>query len=140
MKKIAYFLIRIIQISLIAALFLLNYLSGKKAGVNHHVIARKIQWEASILSDSNLKLISIAVGILVLAIVLIIISKKLKKSFVNRNLVLLIIMGLTIIISQKMVLFKNLVIAPYITIGAIIIFLTQTILILITIFTKENAD
>lgn len=140
MKKIAYFLIRIIQISLIAALFLLNYLSGKKAGVNHHVIARKIQWEASILSDSNLKLISIAVGILVLAIVLIIISKKLKKSFVNRNLVLLIIMGLTIIISQKMVLFKNLVIAPYITIGAIIIFLTQTILILITIFIKENAD
>lgn len=140
MKKIAYFLIRIIQISLIAALFLLNYLSGKKAGVNHHVIARKIQWEASILSDSNLKLISIAVGILVLAIVLIIISKKLKKSFVNRNLVLLIIMGLIIIISQKMVLFKNLVIAPYITIGAIIIFLTQTILILITIFIKENAD
>lgn len=140
MKKIAYFLIRIIQISLIAALFLLNYLSGKKAGVNHHVIARKIQWEASILSDSNLKLISIAVGILVLAIVLIIISKKLKKSFVNRNLVLLIIMGLTIIISQKMVLFKNLVIAPYITMGAMTIFLTQTILILITIFTKENAD
>lgn len=140
MKKIAYFLIRIIQISLIAALFLLNYLSGKKAGVNHHVIARKIQWEASILSDSNLKLISIAVGILVLAIVLIIISKKLKKSFVNRNLVLLIIMGLTIIISQKMVLFKNLVIASYITMGAITIFLTQTILILITIFTKENAD
>lgn len=140
MKKIAYFLIRIIQISLIAALFLLNYLSGKKAGVNHHVIARKIQWEASILSDSNLKLISIAVGILVLAIVLIIISKKLKKSFVNRNLVLLIIMGLIIIVSQKMVLFKNLVIAPYITIGAIIIFLTQTILILITIFIKENAD
>lgn len=140
MKKIAYFLIRIIQISLIAALFLLNYLSGKKAGVNHHVIARKIQWEASILSDSNLKLISIAVGILVLAIVLIIISKKLKKSFVNRNIVLLIIMGLIIIVSQKMVLFKNLVIAPYITIGAIIIFLTQTILILITIFIKENAD
>lgn len=140
MKKIAYFLIRIIQISLIAALFLLNYLSGKKAGVNHHVIARKIQWEASILSDSNLKLISIAVGILVLAIVLIIISKKLKKSFVNRNLVLLIIMGLIIIISQKMVLFKNLVIAPYITMGAMAIFLTQTILILITIFTKENAD
>lgn len=140
MKKIAYFLIRIIQISLIAALFLLNYLSGKKAGVNHHVIARKIQWEASILSDSNLKLISIAVGILVLAIVLIIISKKLKKSFVNRNLVLLIIMGLIIIISQKMVLFKNLVIAPYITIGAMAIFLTQTILILITIFIKENAD
>lgn len=140
MKKIAYFLIRIIQISLIAALFLLNYLSGKKAGVNHHVIARKIQWEASILSDSNLKLISIAVGILVLAIVLIIISKKLKKSFVNRNLVLLIIIGLTIIISQKMVLFKNLVIAPYITMGAMTIFLTQTILILITIFTKENAD
>lgn len=140
MKKIAYFLIRIIQISLIAALFLLNYLSGKKAGVNHHVIARKIQWEASILSDSNLKLISIAVGILVLAIVLIIISKKLKKSFVNRNLVLLIIIGLTIIISQKMVLFKNLVIASYITMGAITIFLTQTILILITIFTKENAD
>lgn len=140
MKKIAYFLIRIIQISLIAALFLLNYLSGKKAGVNHHVIARKIQWEASILSDSNLKLISIAVGILVLAIVLIIISKKLKKSFVNRNLVLLIIMGLIIIISQKMVLFKNLVIAPYITMGAMAIFLTQTILILITIFIKENAD
>ena len=140
MKKIACFLIRIIQISLIAALFLLNYLSGKKAGVNHHVIARKIQWEASILSDSNLKLISIAVGILVLAIVLIIISKKLKKSFVNRNLVLLIIMGLIIIISQKMVLFKNLVIAPYITMGAMAIFLTQTILILITIFTKENAD
>lgn len=140
MKKIAYFLIRIIQISLIAALFLLNYLSGKKAGVNHHVIARKIQWEASILSDSNLKLISIAVGILVLAIVLIIISKKLKKSFVNRNLVLLIIMGLIIIVSQKMVLFKNLVIAPYITMGAMAIFLTQTILILITIFIKENAD
>lgn len=140
MKKIAYFLIRIIQISLIAALFLLNYLSGKKAGVNHHVIARKIQWEASILSDSNLKLISIAVGILVLAIVLIIISKKLKKSFVNRNLVLLIIMALIIIISQKMVLFKNLVIAPYITMGAMAIFLTQTILILITIFIKENAD
>lgn len=140
MKKIACFLIRIIQISLIAALFLLNDLSGKKAGVNHHVIARKIQWEASILSDSNLKLISIAVGILVLAIVLIIISKKLKKSFVNRNLVLLIIMGLIIIISQKMVLFKNLVIAPYITMGAMAIFLTQTILILITIFTKENAD
>lgn len=140
MKKIAYFLIRIIQISLIAALFLLNYLSGKKAGVNHHVIARKIQWEASILSDSNLKLISIAVGILVLAIVLIIISKKLKKSFVNRNLVLLIIMGLIIIVSQKMVLFKNLVIAPYITMGAMTIFLTQTILILITIFIKENAD
>ncbi len=91
MKKIVYLLINVLQVLTFIGVFILEYLSKRKGGVNHHLIARKYQLKEGIYSDFNL--IIFFVIMLTLAGVLYLIAKKYRKY----NLSMLEILKLTII-------------------------------------------
>lgn len=54
LRKIAYALILFIQISLIGAVFYLEQLTKKSAGVMHHIYYRKAQYEQTVFSSGNM--------------------------------------------------------------------------------------
>lgn len=49
------------ELAVIGLMVALNHLYHTKAGVNHHVIARKQQWTATLLSDGNRPLLILAI-------------------------------------------------------------------------------
>lgn len=66
MLKILSVLTALIQVLMGAALVALEILSGKRGGINHHVLARKHQWSQSILSPERLQQGDVVLGLLVL--------------------------------------------------------------------------
>jgi len=84
LKSIGYALLNFVQLAIIVAVFAIQYLTNKKAGVMHHVYYRKYQYENSIFSPENLqtqKMISIVISILLLALFIYIIKKRNTKFF-----------------------------------------------------------
>ena len=63
--KILYILTLIIQVGIISATFIIEYLTNKKAGVMHHVYYRRYQFENSIFSQSNINTQKIILMILI---------------------------------------------------------------------------
>lgn len=138
MKKIISIVASVTQIVILVSLVILNYFSNKSAGVNHHVIAKKYQWEATILNESNLMLISAIFWIVIILLALIITKQKCMNVSLKIEFIKLIISVIFIEASYKLTLFKNLNIMPYITLGALIIFVTQTTVILIDILLQKK--
>lgn len=62
-------LVKTMQILLLAAVVGLEFLSGKRGGLNHHVLARKVQWSQSLLSAENLHRLDVLLGITVLVLI-----------------------------------------------------------------------
>lgn len=139
MKKIISIVASVTQIVILVSLVILNYFSNKSAGVNHHVIAKKYQWEATILNESNLMMLSAIFWIVIILLALIITKQKCMNVSLKIEFIKLIISVIFIEASYKLTLFKNLNIMPYITLGALIIFVTQTTVILIDIL-LQNKD
>lgn len=84
LKNIAYALLNFVQLAIIVAVFVIQYLTNKKAGVMHHVYYKKYQYENSIFSSENLqiqKMISIVIAILLLALFIYITKKRNTKFF-----------------------------------------------------------
>ncbi len=138
MKKIISIVASVTQIVILVSLVILNYFSNKSAGVNHHVIAKKYQWEATILNESNLMLISAIFWIVIILLALIITKQKCMNVSLKIEFIKLIISVIFIEASYKLTLFKNLNIMPYITLGALIIFVTQTTVVLIDILLQKK--
>ena len=84
LKSMGYALLNFVQLAIIVAVFVIQYLTNKKAGVMHHVYYKKYQYEKGIFSPENLqtqKMISIVIAILLLALFIYIIKKKNTKFF-----------------------------------------------------------
>lgn len=138
MKKIISIVASVAQIVILISLVILNYFSNKSAGVNHHVIAKKYQWEATILNESNLMLISAIFWIVIILLALIITKQKCMNVSLKIEFIKLIISVIFIEASYKLTLFKNLNIMPYITLGALLIFITQTTVVLTDILLQKK--
>lgn len=138
MKKIAYIIVRIIQVFLIFSLFLLNYFSQKSAGVNHHIIARTHQWEMGMLSQKNLLIVSILILIFILIFGFLLFKQKGKSKTLKIEYALLVFAGIFIIASYKTALLEAVLIRSYIIISALIIFLIQTIFTLIVLLDNKK--
>lgn len=138
MKKIISIVASVTQIVILVSLVILNYFSNKSAGVNHHVIAKKYQWEATILNESNLMLISAIFWIVIILLALIITKQKCMNVSLKIEFIKLIISVIFIEASYKLTLFKNLNIMPYITLGALLIFITQTTVVLTDILLQKK--
>lgn len=138
MKKIISIVASVTQIVILISLVILNYFSNKSAGVNHHVIAKKYQWETTILNGSNLMMLSAILWIVIILLALIITKQKCMNVSLKIEFIKLIISVIFIEASYKLTLFKNLNIMPYITLGALLIFVTQTTVVLIDILAKEG--
>lgn len=82
--KILYLLIAFIQVITIAGVFIVQYLTKKKAGVLHHIYYRKYQFESSIFSQENIslqKIIVIAIIVLFIAICIFAIKKSKSRFY-----------------------------------------------------------
>lgn len=79
MKKILYILGLTTQLALIIGVFYTESLTKKKAGVMHHVYYRKVQYEQTIFSESNMNIHRIVIaGAIAISIVFLL--KALKKN------------------------------------------------------------
>lgn len=128
----------IVQMIILSSLFILNNFANKSAGVNHHVIARKYQWESTIFSNSNLSWISLAMWIIIMILAIIALKQKNKKMFLKIEMIKLIASGIFVEASYRFTVFRNLNIMLYITLGALIIFLIQATVTLIDILLQKN--
>lgn len=63
---------------ILAALSVLEFWSGKRAGVNHHLLARKHQWAQGLLNTGNLHLLDM-VSVSLLAALLLLLAVVLRK-------------------------------------------------------------
>ncbi len=138
MKKIINVVASVTQIVILISLVILNYFSNKSAGVNHHVIAKKYQFEATILNEGNLMMISVILWIVIILLALIIVKQKCMNLSLKIEFIKLIISAIFIEASYKSTLFKNLNIMPYITLGALLIFITQTTVVLVAILLQKK--
>lgn len=128
----------ILQMVILSSLFILNNFANQSAGVNHHVIARKYQWESTIFSNSNLSWISLAMWIIIMILAIIALKQKNKKMFLKIEMIKLIASGIFVEASSRFTVFRNLNIMSYITLGALIIFLIQATVTLIDILLQKN--
>ncbi len=82
--KMVYALTCFIQASLIGAVFIINDLTGKKAGVMHHVYYKRNQYEQGIYSLENLgwqKLLAVILGILFLLFLIYAVKEKKNRFY-----------------------------------------------------------
>jgi len=146
MKKTVYFVALMSEISLVATMFILESFAEKKAGVNHHVLARRHQWETTVFSPGNKDFISFALafifaGFLALLVYSFIKRANSKEFFRFRQIQILIGMlaAAFALMSQHMMFFLDMKITPYITFSAMVILGIQLIVIALSgKLTKEG--
>ncbi len=133
MNKIINIFSSILQIIIIAGIFSLELLSKKKAGVNHHLIARKYQLQEGLFNSDNIMLLCAIIFIITLAVIFLSIKQK-KITLIKINF---IIVGAFFILASNYELIKGLNSYIYILSGTIIIFTIQFLIILIDYVKKR---
>lgn len=78
LKKSIIFLGAIIQVTLLAVPWIINYLCNTKAGVMHHVYYRKVQYLNGIYNPTNLNL-QIAISLIIFCVFIYSMIKIIKK-------------------------------------------------------------
>ncbi|WP_028829415.1 hypothetical protein [Proteocatella sphenisci] len=136
MNKIINVAVIFIEVSVVALLFILETMSGQKAGVNHHVLARKIQWNEKYFTPENIKILTFGlIAIILFAIFIQIVSGK-KKQIVKQGKILwthnvAAILAVSIaVLSLKNRFFMSLNTSGYITFASIAIFIFEIFLII----------
>ncbi len=143
MKKIFYAVALISEILLVAAVFILENLAAKKAGVNHHVLARKSQWETTVFRPENIKILSAMLIILIIALVFMKLHelkkrKNHKSEFEIIQIIIAVLAAVVAILSQSNSYFLEMKTTPYITFAALTIFVFQAIILILKSFGKNN--
>lgn len=124
MKKVIYTAVSFLQATTVGMVILLEYLSKKKAGVNHHLIARKHQLMDKIYSDFNLMLI-LCVMLLGLAVFALKSGKLKRKNLDSLEVIKLAIVSIVFGLSISIESVKALNCYVYLLSGTIFIYVLQ---------------
>lgn len=141
LKKILYGVLALIQISIIVAVFVVQYLSDKKAGVMRHIYYRRYQFEQSILNSSNLNILSMVILIVTLLLIVLLINsiKGNKNLFYKVQIAISILVGLITLIVIKSNYFIEMLAYPYFIMVFIVVLILQIAVVLsIKIFNKNK--
>lgn len=144
MKKVIkltlYILALIIQISTLCGVFIVQYLTNKKAGVMRHVYSRKYQFENSIFSQQNISMLKIAsiLAIILILIFLMYVIKNKKDLFckVQASITLIMSMAVYIVISSNY--FSEKLAYHYFIMVFVLVLLIQLIVLLSTAFAARS--
>ena len=143
MKKIINAAVILLESALYFLLIVLEELSGKKAGVNHHVLARKIQWNEKYFTPENIDMV-LPLIIAVLAVLIIIqicVYRKKKKlpysSFFRANNAVLVVSAFASVLSLKSGAAMELNTSVYIAAASIVIFSVQSAIISFLMITEK---
>lgn len=128
MNRIIYIIATVLQIMTIASIFILEFLSRRKAGVNHHLIARKYQLKEGLFNDFNLIFLLVIMILVLLSLILI--SKKIKKINLDKLEILkLLFITIFFIFSNYSQTIKAMNSYVYILTGNILIYIIQLSLV-----------
>lgn len=138
--KAAYAIAALIQLALVAAVFQLNSLTTKKAGVMHHVYYMKDKYAHGIYSPTNLKLQSIAIiavaalaaGILAFAV------RRQKSRFLKIQTGIATLIGLVTWYVINSGFFKSLLAYPYFIMAFEIVLAIQMLILIGVKFTARD--
>jgi hypothetical protein len=131
-QKLLYFLLLVIQIGLVTAVFVVNYLSGIKAGVYRHVYTRRMQYMEGSYNPTSIQWQSLlVVGLCIIFFILLFSSIKERRSlFYKVQIVLAILLSFFIIIVMNSELFITMMAYPYIIIVFEITLAIQLIIVI----------
>lgn len=131
-QKLFYFLLLVIQIGLVTAVFVVNYLSGTKAGVYRHVYTRRMQYMEGLYNPTSIQWQSLlVVGLCIIFFILLFSSIKERRSlFYKVQIVLAILLSFFIIIVMNSELFITMMAYPYIIIVFEITLAIQLIIVI----------
>lgn len=143
MKKIINAAVILLESAMFFLLIVLEELSGKKAGVNHHVLARKIQWNEKYFTPENIDVVLPCI-IAVLAVLIIIQSSVYRKkkrppysSFFRANNAVLVLSAFVSLLSLKSGAVMELNTSVYIAAASILIFTAHSCMILFLMLTEK---
>lgn len=128
MKKILFFILSFVQISLLGAVAVVQDLTKKKAGVNHHLRFYRTKYNNVIFTPDNVKVMKIVLIIIAIILAIILVSKIFKaKKFYYKYLeiILAIICAITIYICLISTKIMTLLVYPYFVFALAVILILQ---------------
>lgn len=132
LKKILYVLIAFTQIALIIAVFIVQDLTSKRAGVMRHIYTRRYQLEASIFTPYNLNILSILSILLSLIFIFLILYniKNNKGIFYKIQLIISLLISIMMFMAIKLNYFVNMMAYPYFIMTFLLVLFLQLIILL----------
>ena len=143
MKKIINAAVIFLESAIFFLLFALELLSEKKAGVNHHVLARKIQWSEKYFTPENINIIFPCIIAVLAGVIFVQAAVYIKKkkppymSFLRANNAILVLSALASTLSLKSGALIELNTSVYIAAASILIFTAHSCIILYLTLTKK---
>ena len=138
--KLLYLLLLLIQVGLVIAVFVVNYLSGTKAGVYRHVYTRRMQYMEGLYNSTSIQWQSLFVaGLCILLFILLFSSiKKRRGLFYKVQIVLAILLDFSVIIVMNSQFFVAMMAYPYIIIVFELVLAIQLIVVIALSLKRSN--
>ena len=143
MKKIINAAVIFVESAIFFLLFVLERLSGIKAGVNHHVLARKLQWNEKYFTPENINIIFPCIIAVLAGVILVQAAVYIKKkkppymSFFKANNAALVLWACASALSLKSGALIELNTSVYIAAASIVIFSAHSCMILYLTLTEK---
>ena len=139
-QKLLYFLLLLIQVGLVIAVFVVNYLSGTKAGVYRHVYTRRMQYMEGLYNSTSIQWQSLFVACLCILLFILLFSsiKKRRGLFYKVQIVLAILLDFSVIIVMNSQFFVAMMAYPYIIIVFEIVLAIQLIVVIALSLKRSN--
>ena len=139
-QKLLYFLLVFIQFGLVIAVFVVNYLTGIKAGVYRHVYIRRMQYMEGFYNPNSIQWQSLLVACFcIILFILLFSSIKRRMDLFNKvQIALAIFLSLFIIFVMNSEFFITMMAYPYIIIVFEIVFAIQLMVIIVLSLKKSK--
>ena len=131
-QKLLYFLLLFIQVGLVTAVFVVNYLSGIKAGVYRHVYTRRMHYMEGLYNSTSIQWQSLFVACLciLLFILLFFAIKKRVNLFYKVQIALAILLSFFVFVVMNSQFFSTMMAYPYIIMIFEIVLAIQLIVVI----------
>ena len=132
-QKLLYFLLVFIQFGLVIAVFVVNYLSGIKAGVYRHVYTRRMHYMEGLYNPTSIQWQSLLVASLCILLFILLFSsiKRRMDLFYKVQIALAILLSLFIIFVMNSEFFITMMAYPYIIMVFEIVFAIQLMVVIV---------
>jgi len=131
-QKFFYFLLLFIQVGLVTAVFVVNYLSGIKAGVYRHVYTRRMHYMEGLYNSTSIQWQSLFVACLciLLFILMFFAIKKRVNLFYKVQIALAILLSFFVFVVMNSQFFSTMMAYPYIIMIFEIVLAIQLIVVI----------
>lgn len=132
-----YGLIALVQLALVITVFVLEYLTNKKAGVMRHVFSRGLQYKSGIYSQQSLLIQSIVAVVLIVVFALMFVNYLKKHSkFIRFQIFLGMVMSMLVFVVINSGVFNGMMSYYYLIMASEIMLLIQIIIIGVLVIHK----